>query len=225
MQPKGLLKFLRLESFVQNIIEYAENRIAITKLEIKSKIGDAVRSMIVYMPIAILGLFALMFLSLTLAQALNVWLDSRVWGFLIVSVVYIILCGVLFSLRNSEALKKKIVDGSTSFLKEKSADEKKREKGEEAAVGYQENPAVEHKKFIFEEPESEPEVQQDGQPRAHTAKTEEEEEVIVIDKRAGAPIENRPAASAPAPSREPMPNPAGSTKSSASSSVRNDQQS
>lgn len=219
MQPKGLLKFLRLEGFVQNIIEYAENRIAITKLEIKSKIGDVVRSLIVYVPIALLGLFALIFLSITLAQALNVWLDSRVWGFLIVSVVYIVLCAVLFSMRNSDALKKKIVDGSTSFLKEKDGDDDKDREDRSAEVGYHDPAATEHKKFVFEEPVAEQELATEDE---HVAEIEEDEEVIVIDKREGVRAENKGTDQYP-PSREPMPNPElGANRSS--SSVRNDQQ-
>jgi hypothetical protein len=212
VQPKGLLKFLRLEGFVQNIIEYAENRIAITKLEIKSQIGDVVRSLMIYLPIALLGLFALIFLSITLAQALNVWLDSRVWGFLIVSVVYIVLCAVLFSLRNSEALKKKIVDGSTSFLKEKPDDGKKDSQEDSPAIGYAPE-AVEHKKFIFEEPVAE-----------QTAEEKEDEELIVIDNREEVRAEKKGNEQYP-PSREPMPNPElGSTRST-SASARKDQQS
>jgi hypothetical protein len=211
VQPKGLLKFLRLEGFVQNIIEYAENRIAITKLEIKSQIGDVVRSLMIYVPIALLGLFALIFLSITLAQALNVWLDSRVWGFLIVSVVYIVLCAVLFSMRNSDALKKKIVDGSTSFLKEKPDNGKTDSETASPAVGYAPD-EVEHKKFVFEEPVAE-----------HTAE-EEDEEVIVIDNREEVRAEKKDKDQYP-PSREPMPNPELGSSRSTSSSVRNDQQS
>ena len=149
MQPKGLLKFLRLEGFLQNVQEYVENRIAITKLEAKQKIADIASTLAALIPAALFALFALTFLSLALAMAINVWLDSAVWGFVIVGVIYLIGAGVMFSMRDSDWLKKKIVDGSTQFLKAKSPEQSKEE---EVPAGYQ-GPTVEHKKIIFEDPE------------------------------------------------------------------------
>ncbi len=149
MQPKGLLKFLRLEGFAQNVTEYVENRIAIAKLEAKQKIADVVSTLAAVIPAALFGLFALIFLSLTLAQAFNVWLDSRVWGFLIVGVLYLVIAFVLFSQRDADWLKKKIVDGSTKFLKDKP---EQQDKDNATAEGYHAD-HVEHKKVIFEDAE------------------------------------------------------------------------
>lgn len=146
MQPKGLLKFLKLEGFLHNVSEYVENRIAIAKLEAKQKVADVGSTIAAVIPAALFGLFAFIFLSLTLAQALNVWLDSRVWGFLIVGVLYLIIAAVMFSQRDADWLKKKIVDGSTKFLKEKPAKE-----GAEAQEAGYHAPQVEHKKIIFDE--------------------------------------------------------------------------
>ena len=148
MQPKGLLKFLKLEGFVQNVIEYVDNRIAIAKLEAKQKVADIGSTIAALIPAALFALFALTFLSIALAMAFNVWLDSAVWGFLIVGVIYLIAAGVLFSQRDAVWLKKKIVDGSTKFLKEKPKQEKTKE--EEQAEGYH-APQVEHTKVIFED--------------------------------------------------------------------------
>ncbi|AHM60471.1 hypothetical protein D770_11070 [Flammeovirgaceae bacterium 311] len=148
MQPKGLLKFLRLEGFVQNVKEYTENRIAIAKLEAKQKVADIGSTIAALVPAALFGFFALIFLSLTLAMAINVWLNSRVWGFLIVGVIYLIGAVVMFSMRDSVWLKKQIVDGSTKFLKEKP---KQQEHDDDTAATTHQNNAVEHKKVIFED--------------------------------------------------------------------------
>lgn len=153
MQPKGLLKFLKLEGFVHNVSEYVENRIAIAKLEAKQKVADIGSTIAAMVPAALFGLFAFIFLSLTLAQALNVWLDSRVWGFLIVGVLYLIVAYVMFLQRDAEWLKKKIVDGSTKFLKEKP--EKVRTEEQAAVAAEQQQGVVEHKKVIIEEVEEE----------------------------------------------------------------------
>lgn len=149
MQPKGLLKFLRLEGFIQNVKEYTENRIAIAKLEAKQKVADIGSTIAALVPAALFGFFALIFLSLTLAMAINVWFNSRVWGFLIVGVIYLIGAVVMFSMRDSVWLKKQIVDGSTKFLKEKP---KQQEQEDKAAATAQQNNTVEHKKVIFEDP-------------------------------------------------------------------------
>jgi hypothetical protein len=156
VQPKGLLKFLRLEGFAQNVKEYVENQIAITKLEAKQKVADVGSTIAALVPAALFGFFALIFLSLTLAMAINVWLDSRVWGFLIVGVLYLIGAGVMFSMRDSVWLKKKIVDGSTKFLKEQPQKEKDKQENEDANTN-QTSP-VEHKKVIFEDMDADEEA-------------------------------------------------------------------
>lgn len=148
MQPKGLFKFLRFEGFAQNVKEYVENRIAIAKLEAKQKVADVASTLAALIPAALFGLFALTFLSLALAMAINVWLDSAVWGFLIVGVLYLIGAYAMFTMRDSEWLKKKVVDGSTKFLKEKP----KQEKTEETPPAGYHAPQVEHTKVIFEDP-------------------------------------------------------------------------
>ena len=161
MQPKGLLKFLKLEELVQNLSEYVENKIAITKLEYKQKIADVLATVAIMLPVAVLGLFAFLFLNIGAAMGINVWLDSRAWGFVIVGGFYLLIALILFTQRNAAWVKKIFVDGTTKMLKEKPEPTKKE--------GYKEptyNPSnVEHKKIIFEEeqlPASKPVVSSNG---------------------------------------------------------------
>lgn len=154
-------------------MEYVENRIAITKLEAKQKVADIGSSIAALVPAALFGLFALIFLSIGLAAAFNVWLDSRVWGFLIVGVIYLVGAYVMFSQRDAVWLKKKIVDGSTEFLKEKPKQDKK-EGADQPEEGYH-APHVEHKKVIFEE------TTVDREPVSNADKRETSNATIIVE--------------------------------------------
>jgi hypothetical protein len=147
LQPKGLLKFLKLEGFVHNLSEYIENKIAITKLEYKQKLADALAAVVVLLPVAILGLIAFLFLNVGLAMGINVWLDSRAWGFVIVGGFYLIIAVVLFTQRDAAWVKKIFVDGTTKFLKEKVKPAKKPDSQEPTFDA----PEIDHKKIIFED--------------------------------------------------------------------------
>lgn len=147
MQPRGLLKFLKLEGFLENLTEYIENKIAIVKLEYKQKLIDLIVKVSILAPVVVLGLIAFLFLNIGLAMGLNVWLDSRAWGFVIVGAFYLLLAVVLFTQRDAAWLKKKVGDGTTQFLKEKPKPPKK----EDFQEPTYEASHVKHKKIIFED--------------------------------------------------------------------------
>ena len=121
-QPRGLLKLLKVDSLIHNLTDYIETRIALIKADVKDDVMKAMRAGIIYGAIAILGFFFALFLSLTIALALNALLDSWFWGFAIVTGVYLITLVVLYSLRNSEKVKNMFGDGSLQFLSKKSKD-------------------------------------------------------------------------------------------------------
>lgn len=164
-QPRGLLKLLKVDSLITNISEYVETRIAIVKAEAKDDVMKAMRAAMIFGSIAVLGLFFLLFLSLTIALALNTVLDSWFWGFAIVTGVYLIILVVLYSLRNSEKVKMMFGDGSLQFLKkqpkkEPSPDEEREKELErEAAVYEKEREAeIKHEKVTFTGREPSPNV-------------------------------------------------------------------
>ena len=126
-QPRGLLKLLKVDSLIHNLTDYIETRIALVKADVKDDVMKAMRAGIIYGALAILGLFFVLFLSLTIALALNAVLDSWFWGFAIVTGVYLITLVVLFSLRDSEKVKNMFGDGSLQFLSKKSNDKKEDE--------------------------------------------------------------------------------------------------
>lgn len=130
-QPRGLLKLLKLDSLVHTGIDYVETRIDLVKAEAKDNLMKAMRAAVIYGAIAVLGLFFLVFLSITIALVLNAVLDSSFWGFVIVTGIYLILLITLFMLRNSEKVKMMFGDGSVEFLKKDAAKEEERKKKEE----------------------------------------------------------------------------------------------
>lgn len=159
-QPRGLLKLLKVDSLITNISEYVETRIAIVKAEAKDDVMKAMRAAMIFGAIAVLGLFFLLFLSLTIALALNAVLDSWFWGFAIVTGVYLIILVVLYSLRNSEKVKMMFGDGSLAFLKKKPEkepthdEEREKELEKEAAVYEKEREKeMKHEKVTFEQRE------------------------------------------------------------------------
>lgn len=130
-QPRGLLKLLKLDSLVHTGIDYVETRIDLVKAEAKDNLMKAMRAAVIYGAIAVLGLFFLVFLSITIALVLNAVLDSSFWGFVIVTGIYLILLITLFMLRNSEKVKMMFGDGSVAFLKKDAAKEEERKKKED----------------------------------------------------------------------------------------------
>ena len=160
-QPKGLLKLLKLDSLVNTFIEYVETRIELVRAEVKDSMMAAMRAAVIFGSIAVLGLFFLLFLSLSIALALNEALDSTFWGFVIVTVLYLAAVLTLFSLRNSEKVKNMFGDGSLAFLKAKPKKQKKQEKTdkveitevkEEERVEVRETQEgeIKHEKVVFE---------------------------------------------------------------------------
>ncbi|WP_017733276.1 phage holin family protein [Nafulsella turpanensis] len=161
-QPRGLLKLLKLDSLINTFIDYIETRVELVRAEVKDSMMAAMRAAVIYGSIAVLGLFFLLFLSLSIALALNEALDSTFWGFVIVTALYLAAVLTLFSLRNSEKVKNMFGDGSLAFLKAKPKKQKKQEgaevdikevevKGEETVVVSEtQDGEIKHEKVVFE---------------------------------------------------------------------------
>ena len=181
-QPRGLLKLLKFDNLKNTVIDYVETRIELAKAEAKDTTMVAMRAALIYGSIAVLGFFFVLFLSLTIALALNELLDSVFWGFAIVTGLYLIMAITLFLLRDSEKVKMMFGDGSTAFLKakpkkdeQKEEEHKKEELEREAAIQEQEA-EIKHERVTFEHntrPDRAP--ARDGRPTSIHIEKEEEE--------------------------------------------------
>ena len=90
----GLIKLLKLDKILDNLIGYVETRLELYKIQFKEEIARAIGVLaLIMILVAVFGLMVV-FLSLAVANTLNAILDSKFIGFLIVAVVYFVL-GIL----------------------------------------------------------------------------------------------------------------------------------
>ncbi|MBY0433645.1 MAG: phage holin family protein [Cyclobacteriaceae bacterium] len=89
-----ILKFLRLDNFVQNLTGYVEDRIELMKLEIREDVAKAVARGMVMIALFFMVFLFLIFFSIGLAHFFNQYFTSSYAGFWIVAGIY----GVTFLL-------------------------------------------------------------------------------------------------------------------------------
>ncbi len=185
-QPRGLLKLLKFDSLKNSVTDYVETRIELLKAEAKDTTMVAMRAALIYGSIAVLGLFFVLFLSFTVALALNALLDSIFWGFAIVTGIYLIMVVTLFLLRNSEKVKMMFGDGSTAFLKAKpnkqkqeqqQEEERRKEELEREAAIQEQEAEIKHEQVTFEHnaPAADRAPARDGRPASIVVVKEKEE--------------------------------------------------
>ena len=103
-----------ITKLIDTITELIKVKLEQFKLEAQGQIASVVARIIVFIGFLVLVSFALLFLGLTLAFALNVWLDSQVYGFLIVAgvlILGIILLGIMAKSQSlAKAIEKSIIE-------------------------------------------------------------------------------------------------------------------
>ena len=94
----------------ENLTGYVDTKINLLKLDLQLKVRDAIASSMHIGVLAITGLMASLFLFLTIALALNDWLDSSFLGFAIVTVIFLIPFLIALFNKDKKAFQK-IADG------------------------------------------------------------------------------------------------------------------
>lgn len=79
------------DSFIGNLTGYLDTRIDLVRLEVQQKVKDIFIGTVHGATLAVLGLLALVFVSIFAGLALNHALNSSFWGFGIVAGVYVLL--------------------------------------------------------------------------------------------------------------------------------------
>jgi hypothetical protein len=87
------------DTLVGNIEEYIEDKVDLVKLKTASKTGSAVSGVIVGLALARLGLFIMIFLSLSAAYAIGEATERSWLGFLLVAGFYILLAVLVVALK------------------------------------------------------------------------------------------------------------------------------
>lgn len=91
-----ILKFLRLDGLFSHVSGYIEARVELVKIEIREEVAGILSRGLLLMLISMIGFLCLLFLSIGLAQYLNVVLESSFTGYLIVAAFYgVLLLGLL----------------------------------------------------------------------------------------------------------------------------------
>ena len=90
------MKILDPNGLVDNLYKYVQTNIEIAKVEVQEKIEDTVKKVALIAILVITGMIFLIFLLITLALFLNKTLESQYLGFLIVTVLLGIICGIVY---------------------------------------------------------------------------------------------------------------------------------
>jgi uncharacterized membrane protein YqjE len=90
------MKILDPNGLVDNLYKYVQTNIEIAKVEVQEKIEDTVKKVVLIAILAITGTLFLIFVLITIALLLNKVLESQYLGFLIVTVLLGIVCGVVY---------------------------------------------------------------------------------------------------------------------------------
>jgi F0F1-type ATP synthase assembly protein I len=90
------MKILDPNGLVDNLYKYVQTNIEIAKVEVQEKIEDTVKKIALIAILAISGTLFLIFILITIALLLNKVLESQYLGFLIVTLLLGIICGVVY---------------------------------------------------------------------------------------------------------------------------------
>lgn len=104
------MKILDPNGLLDNLYKYVHTNIEIAKIEVQEKIEDTVRKVALIAILALTGMLFLIFVLITLSLFLNKILESQYLGFLIVSVLLGIVCGVVYLKIKPHLEQPKVID-------------------------------------------------------------------------------------------------------------------
>jgi len=84
---------------IEQIKEYIKTRINLTKYKVIDQATGIIASVVAYSVVAVLGIFILLFLSITLALLIGSLIGSNWAGFGILTLIYIILAALVLALK------------------------------------------------------------------------------------------------------------------------------
>ena len=116
-KKKSLFNFLKLDSIIENLSGYIENKLEILKIELKEDAASLASQLILLIFLCTLALIILLFLSLAAGIVINLWLSSSYLGFLVIGSSYLLLLVVIIIFRNKLKLESKIQSYLLRILK------------------------------------------------------------------------------------------------------------
>ena len=114
MLKDKLLKFLKLDGFIESLTAYVETRVELLKIEVKEEIVTILVKATLALIVAVSFLFFLLFISVAIAY----WIGKSIGmigGFSIVGGGYFLLMVILLLSRESigDRLRKKLIEDTT----------------------------------------------------------------------------------------------------------------
>ena len=108
MLKDTLLKFLKMDSLVENITGYVETRIELLKMDVKEEVSKGVAKALVYVIIVALATLFVLLISMAGAYKIAESVGTS-GGFAIVAGIYLLLGLLVYAFKNSitEALEKR----------------------------------------------------------------------------------------------------------------------
>lgn len=103
--PKALAKYVDVVNHPGVYIKAEIDKISLT---IETKVQGILPKLVLFALLGVMGLFLLVFASLTLALFLNSVLDSAFYGFLIVTGLYLMVVIFLVLIKNNDSLQRKL---------------------------------------------------------------------------------------------------------------------
>lgn len=108
-----------MKSIIRKIAKFVELKLELFKIDIQEGISDLLSNIFKVVILATIIVIFVFFASLTLAIVLNNLLDSKYLGFLIISLVYLILFFIVYQQTGSTFLEKKITRNVRAFFNKK----------------------------------------------------------------------------------------------------------
>ncbi|MFN0050077.1 MAG: phage holin family protein [Cytophagales bacterium] len=88
----------------ENIEGYVRTRVELLKLEIEEQLVQSLGKLAKLMLLVIAGTLFFLFLSIAIAQIINTATQSNYWGYLLISLFYLIILVILYFYKNYDRL-------------------------------------------------------------------------------------------------------------------------
>jgi len=96
----SILKFLKLDSLIENLTGYVETRIELTKMEIREDLAKALSNFLLFILLGVMFTFFLILISIAVAH-LIAKSTGAIGGFAIVAGFYLLLGLLVFAFRGT----------------------------------------------------------------------------------------------------------------------------
>ncbi|MFM7854398.1 MAG: phage holin family protein [Flammeovirgaceae bacterium] len=118
MDIKGtLIKFFKLDNFVNHLSGYIDTQVALVKLEVREEVARLLARSLVLAVFLLLAFLFLIFFSIGLAQYINSFFENSFVGYWLVSAIYGLPCIAFWLFK--KVISKKIEDQFNEIIKQK----------------------------------------------------------------------------------------------------------